>query len=525
VGSDAIHGRRAGVLVPLFSIASSRSWGIGEIADLPRFAAWAKTAGLAAVQLLPVNEMADGQSSPYSALSAMAIDPIFIAVGDLPEFTATGGEQCLSTEQREQLEQVRGSSTVDHRLVRELKSGVLEGLFEQFADAEWRAGSGRAGAMNEYIEREAWWLDDYALFRALHAENRGRHWLEWEPPLRDREPSAVVKARARHERRILYYTWLQWTAEQQWRCAHTAADVGVLGDFPFMVSGDSADVWARQDEFRVDASVGVPPDAFSETGQDWGLPVYRWDAHGASGYEWLRQRARRCADLFDGFRVDHLVGFYRTYVRERDGSTYFVPPDDSEQLAQGERVLTILQASGAAIIAEDLGTVPDFVRGSLAQLGVPGLKVMRWEREWDREGNPFRDPASYPAVSVAISGTHDTETMAEWWDNADDEERARVVEMPRLRHHGITAADPFSDRLRDALIESLYSAGSDLLLLPVQDIFGWRDRINTPALVSEENWSWQLPWSVDSLDAQPQAAERAQFLRELARATRRFSGR
>lgn len=523
MGKDVIRGRRAGALVPLFSIPSSESWGIGEIADLPAFAAWARSAGLSVVQLLPVNEMADGQSSPYSALSAMAIDPIFIALRDVPEFLAAGGEQGLSAAQREQLDAVRRSPVVDYGVVRDLKTAVLETAFAAFADTHWTAGTASAAAMNDYMERERWWLHDYVLFRALHEQNRGRYWLEWPAPLRDRDPQALADARSRLDRRILHYAWLQWTAEEQWRRAHTASRVGVLGDFPFMVSGDSADVWARQHEFRTDASVGVPPDAFSETGQDWGLPVYRWDAHAASGYEWLRQRARRCAELFDGFRVDHLVGFYRTYVREKDGATYFVPPAENEQFAQGERLLEIFGSNGAAIIAEDLGTVPDFVRGSLAALGVPGLKVLRWEREWRQDGQPFRDPASYPAVSVAISGTHDTETLAEWWDNADADERARAVEMPRLRAAGIKADDPFSDRVRDALLESLYGAGSDLLLLPVQDVFGWRDRINTPALVCAENWSWRLPWPVDRLLDQPDASERAIALRRLARNTDRSS--
>src|SRR5690606_3823127 len=190
---------------------------------------------------------------------------------------------------------------------------------------------------------------------------------------------------------------------------------------------------SRQEQFRIDASVGVPPDAFSETGQDWGLPVYRWDVHEATGYAWLRQRAQRCFELFDGFRVDHLVGFYRTFVRERDGETYFVPPDEPAQKTQGERLLRLFMESGAAILAEDLGTIPDFVRESLDRLGVPGMKVLRWEREWKQDGQPFRDPATYPAVSVAISGTHDTETMAEWWDNADRDERAAAAALRSLR--------------------------------------------------------------------------------------------
>ncbi|MBA2301529.1 MAG: 4-alpha-glucanotransferase, partial [Acidobacteria bacterium] len=127
-------GRRAGALVPLFSIASTRSWGIGEIADLPLFTGWARTAGLSVVQLLPVNEMAGGQSSPYSALSAMAIDPIFIAVRDVPEFASAGADEMLSATQREQLETIRRSTSVSHRLVRELKTDVLRALFDRFVE-------------------------------------------------------------------------------------------------------------------------------------------------------------------------------------------------------------------------------------------------------------------------------------------------------------------------------------------------------------------------------------------------------
>jgi len=501
---------------------STRSWGVGEITDLAVFASWARSAGLAAIQLLPINEMAHGQSSPYSALSAMAIDPIFIGVDRLPEFEAAGREAGLTASQRERLEALRRTVRVNHHDARELKTEVLRSLFEAFVEKEWQPGGARAAEMQAYIDSEGWWLHDYALFRAIHARNDARFWLEWEAPLRDGDPSALDDARRSMAHDILYYSWLQWIAGDQWAAARRDAHgIGLLGDFPFMVSSDSADVWARQNEFRVDASVGVPPDAFSETGQDWGLPVYRWDVHAETGYEWLRQRARRCVELFDGFRVDHLVGFYRTFVRERDGRTYFVPPDEPSQLAQGERLLQVFLDSGGEILAEDLGVIPEFVRESLGRLAVPGMKVMRWERDWKQEGHPFLDPTLYPSVSVAISGTHDTETMAEWWDNADDEERAAAVALPALRDEGLTADEPYSARLRDTLLESLYASGSDLLLVPVQDIFGWRDRLNTPAVVNEENWSWQLPWRVDRLGQEPEALERAAFLKHLSENTDR----
>ena len=517
-------GRHAGALVPLFSIPSSTSWGIGEIPDIPKFARWLADAGLDFMQLLPVNEMADGQNSPYSALTAMAIDPVFIAINQLAEFVEDGGEAALSADERAQLASARAAATVDYAAVRTLKTRVLRDAFARFEERDWTGGSARAQAFADFTERSSWWLDDYATFRALRAENHGRYWIEWEPGVRLRDPGALDAARTRLERPILYYMWLQWIAWDQWdRARRDCGDIGLFGDFPFVVSGDSADVWARQHEFRVDASVGVPPDAFSETGQDWGLPVYRWDVIAAGGDEWIRHRARRCADMFDGFRIDHLVGFYRTYFRERDGRAFFVPPDEPSQLAQGERIMSRFAETGARLIAEDLGTVPDFVRESLARLRVPGMKVLRWERRWNDEGQPFRDPAEYPRVSVATTGTHDTETLAEWWDAGDSRERRCAWDIPALRHADVSVDEPFSPKVRDALLAALFSSASDLVLVPIQDVFGWRDRVNTPALVSDVNWSWRLPWLLDDMIQRPEARERAAFMRSLVQRHARAS--
>lgn len=516
------RGRHAGVLVPLFSISSRESWGVGEIPDLPRFARWLREAGLDFVQLLPVNEMQEGQNSPYSALSAMAIDPVFIALGEVPEFADAGGEASLEPRDREALGAARGRQAVDFLTVRAIKGFALHAAFAAFRRLHRSSGSERDRAFRDFLERERWWLEDYALFRALHDENRGAYWREWDPALRDRESSALDLARQRLESSILYYQYLQWLADEQWqRARRDCGDVGMFGDFPFMVSGHSADVWARQHEFHLDGSVGTPPDAFSESGQDWGLPAYRWDVMEPGGFEWLRQRARRSVELYDGYRIDHLVGFYRTYIRERDGRAAFSPPDEPSQLALGERLMRIFLDSGSCIIAEDLGTVPDFVRESLARLGLPGLKVLRWEREWHQDGQPFRDPAGYPEDSVAISATHDTETLAEWWDNAEAEERRLCAELPGLREAGCTPEAAFSPTVRDALLGLVFGARSRLVIVPVQDVFGWRDRVNTPGVVNEENWTWRLPWPVEELETQPEAQERARFIRALSETSAR----
>ena len=320
---------------------------------------------------------------------------------------------------------------------------------------------------------------------------------------------------------MLFQQYLQWIAAEQWRRARAQAQgVALIGDLPFMVDGDSADVWVRPDEFRLDVSVGAPPDAFSATGQDWGMPLYRWDVMSRNGFAWLRDRARRGADLFDGFRVDHLVGFYRTFGWPRDGSPpFFSPPDEPSQLNLGERLLEVFRGAGADIIAEDLGTIPDFVRASLVRLGVPGFRVFRWERHWHTDGQPFRDPAEYPRVSVASSGTHDTEPLATWWDAAPAAERRAVGQVPaiarRSRGADFASAD-FDAGVRDALLEALFASGSDLLLLPVQDVFGWRDRINVPATTTDDNWTFRLPWLSDMLDEVPEARERKDRLRAWA---------
>ena len=513
--------RRAGLLVPLFSMPSSRSWGIGEIRDLVPLTRWMETAGFSLLQLLPINEMPANDSSPYSGLSAMAIDPQFIALEPLEDFAALGGERRLEADLRARIEHVRSSTRIDYANVRDLKQTVLRRSFVRFRDAEWAGHSPRAAALRVYIHAQAWWLDEYALFRALHA--RERHWRDWPAPLRDRDPAALAQARVECANEILYRQYLQWVANDQWDEARkSSGPVALFGDLPFMVSGDSADVWARQDEFRLDASVGAPPDAFSETGQDWNLPVYRWDVVAGRNFDWLRDRARRTADLFDGYRVDHLVGFYRTYFCPHDGSAaQFTPPDQESQTLLGETVLHVLREAGAEIIAEDLGHVPDFVRASLAHLSVPGCKVLRWERQWQTDGQPFTDPADYPAMAVAWSGTHDTEPMVVWWEGVPLEDKEAVLAIPSVRARltendraQAVVAPGLPVRVRHALLESLYASGASLSILPVQDVFGWSDRINQPATVSEANWTWRLPWPSDALAAEPGATVVAARLRE-----------
>jgi 4-alpha-glucanotransferase len=493
-------------MLPLFSAASTRSWGIGELADLVPLSSWLASAGFDRLMILPIGVVAAGDTSPYSAQSGMAIDPHYIGLMELPDFANAGGVSALSESAQQDLAAARISGKIDYARVHRAKTEALGRAFDRFYREEWAQLTTRAADLAAYISRERWWLDDWATYAAIGGATGSMDWREWPTPLRDRDRAAIEDARRQLARDVLRHQYLQWIAESQWQAAREGArtnGVTVIGDMPFMVSAASPDVWVRPEEVMLDVSLGVPPDAFSATGQDWGLPTYRWDRIAQTGYTWIRQRARRMAALYGGYRVDHLVGWFRTYGKPPGGDAFFNPSDEPAQVAQGEAILRILIDSGAAIIAEDLGVVPPFVRHALARMNVPGCKVMRWERDWHAPGHPFTDPAGYPPLSAAMTGTHDTETLAEWWSIEGDPGR------------------PWNDAIRDALLVAAYESGSNDLFLPAQDVFGWTDRINVPATIGDHNWTWRLRWSVDRLEETPEARERAEFCRTLATASRR----
>jgi 4-alpha-glucanotransferase len=509
--------RLAGVTVPLFTLKSRRSWGIGEIGDLPEFAAWAREIGIRLVQILPLGEMSGGVTSPYSALTAFGIDPLFLSLGDVPELRE-GVRGALGEAGLLLLARAQASDRVDYEAVRVLKRQALGIAFSRFQERELARDSDRAAALRAFRAEHRAWLADYALYRALKDAHAGAAWWSFTPALARRDPAALAEARQQLAEPILAHEYAQWLAHDQWNDARRklrAMGVEVMGDLPFMVGRDSSDVWAHQDEFRDDCSVGAPPDAFSEDGQEWGLPPYHWERMRKNGYAWLRRRARYTGSLYDRFRIDHLIGFYRTYMRPiaalrnekgKLAPGFFDPAVEAEQLAHGERVLTAMREgareTGSELIAEDLGVIPDAVRKSLGKLSVPGYKVLIWEKD----GAVFRDPAKFSPVSVACFGTHDTDPVAAWWEGLDAAERAAVKKLPLLAPHEKSLGDAFTPEVHRALLDQLCAAGSDLVLLLLQDVLGTRDRINTPGTSNALNWTLRLPSPVDDLRRDPAVA-------------------
>ncbi len=512
--------RLAGISVPLFSIRSSSDWGVGELPDVGRFAPLLERAGLKILMTLPLLEPSPGQESPYSPVSAFAIDPLYVSLDAIEEMEALGGREALGVEDRGWLRAARGSLSVRHDLVRPLKKRWLERCFAHFQE-HVDPGSERAMDFARFREEHAHWLSDYALFRTLK-EHHPQSWRAWPEKLRANDEAAVAEARAQHAEEIAFREYVQWIAFRQLEKARgvlAGSGIHLGGDEPFLVAEDSADVWAHQDLYRFDATVGAPPDAFSATGQDWGLPPYRWDRIAASGYELFRQRGHHAAKLFDFVRIDHVVGLYRTFHWPLEGGQpYFVPAHEPEQRAQGEAVLKTFREGGAELIAEDLGVIPDFVRASLWELGIPGFRVLRWEQ---RDGR-FRQPEGWPAQSVATNGTHDTETSAVWWEALPDAERAAIREIPELGAIPAELSTSYNHYVQRALMEALYAAPSNLLLLPIQDVFALRERINVPNTVGPQNWSWRLPWSIDTMDKEDHVSAQLDDLASLARRANRL---
>jgi 4-alpha-glucanotransferase len=504
--------RRAGVLIPLFSIRTPTGWGLGEIPDLVAMARWAARCEIRVVQMLPVCAVTGGETSPYSAATAFALDPVYLGLDACEDFVAMGGRLALGEEERRLLDEAAAAPAVSWHRLRLLKEYGMDRAFEKFRAGEWRRRSRRARQLAAFREENRDWLDDYALFAVLH-RSFGTHWREWPEDLATRQPAALAAAEKKLADAILFQCWQQWQLDEQWRTARreaAALGVDLMGDLPFVVAEDSADVWKEHKLFRPGYRVGTPPDAFSAEGQDWGLPLFNWRAMQRDGFAWMRRRAERAGKLFGLYRVDHVIGMYRTYYRSASGrKSGFSPADEDAQIRLGETLLGIMDEYGE-VVAEDLGMVPEFLRPSLTRLRLPGYRVLRWEKDdlW-RDGRMqqfFRDPAKWPEISVATSGTHDTDTQAVWYDGLPPEHRGYLARLPGLGH--LDCNRGFDDSVRDALLRVLYQSASDLCLLPFQDLLGAREPVNVPGTVNDRNWTYRMPMSVDDLAGDRATTER-----------------
>jgi len=563
----------AGILEPVFAIRTEEDLGIGDTEGVRQMVDWCHKHGLNIFQTLPINETS-ADNSPYDAISSLAIDPATLAVS--PRFIPDLSGQKFNQIARPALLRELRRGSVNYTKVRALKRALLQAAFDTFVARHFNPGSRRAGPFRRFLLDNAPWLPDYALFRVLMEEN-GNHpaWERWcsshQTPSLARAwlLSLPEKRRGELERQQLFFMYVQWRAFGQWQALKRYGDkkkVFLMGDIPFGVGRHSADVWANRALFDLDWSGGAPPekffkvDAFTEKwGQNWGIADYHWAEMRRRIFDWWRTRVGNMQKSFHLFRIDHAPGFFRIYsfpwtpdrnaefvslnktqTAARTGGRQpgFKPfPDDTfkhraANQKQGEEILRVLlEAAGeTVIVAEDLGVVPDYMRAALRKLGIPGFRIPSFFREPDGR---YSDPARYPRLSLAQPATHDHPPLAavwaEHWQNID---AGRDVEthLRELRwwmdFAGIDQEETpreFTGRLHEAYLRAVLQSNSWLVVVMITDVFGQRQRFNTPGSVSPDNWSIRLSNTVKELDQDPLLLALTTAYARLAREAKRGS--
>jgi 4-alpha-glucanotransferase len=485
--------RVSGVLLHVTSLPGR---GIGDVGEPAfRWIDWLADAGQSLWQILPLVPVNHG-GSPYNGLSAMASNDLLISleslVGDgLLDAGAIGADG-------------RPRGHLDFEAISRWKEPLLRSAFLRFRDG----GDTRLHQeLEAYRRRQTDWIEDYALFRAVRDDLDGAPWSRWPTAIRLREPGAIAEWRERLRDRIDEHVFRQFLFDRQWRRLHRYAaerGVAIMGDIPIFVAHDSADVWAHRDMFWLDdrgqptVVAGVPPDYFSESGQRWGNPLYRWDRMADDGYAWWIERFRRALEHLDMVRLDHFRGFEAYWEIPASEQTAlngrWVPGPREALFHAAERALGPLP-----IVAEDLGLITPEVDALRERLGIPGMRVLQFAFDGD-PANPHL-PANYEENTVAYTGTHDNATTAEWWDDLDPSSRRSV--QGSFHVHDRSAS-------RD-LAGAVLGSRARMVVVPLQDVLGLgrEARMNTPGTL-DGNWIWRA-------DAAALDSASAQWLRAITR--------
>ena len=457
--------------------ASARSW-IQALAEN----------GIGLWQILPLSPP-DGTGSPYSSPSSFAINPWLLDAKDLSDqgFLQSRDLQALPGAEA-------GCAEVDFSLADRRASCLARQLCRSWD----QVSHSHHAAFERWRRDQSRWLQDHAAFMVLREQHEGLPWWKWPRELAVHDQNALGEWREAHQNRLLEQELLQWHLSRQWMRLRKLANelsVEILGDLPFYVARDSADVWSHRSLFSIAADgrlreqSGVPPDYFSETGQLLGTPVYRWSRHRSTGFRWWRDRLRRQWQLADRLRLDHFRAL---------ASYWSVPGGDTTAMngawrrSPGRELLSCLRRDAGGLlplVAEDLGVITPDVERLRDRFRLPGMKVLQFAFDGNPH-NPYLPSNIHGTGWVVYPGTHDNPTSLGWWQRLDDDSRARFarclncpVEAPGWQ-----------------LLELGLSSSAQLVVAPLQDLLHLDDaaRFNTPGTVGG-NWNWRLPVFDDSV--------------------------
>jgi len=569
--------RSAGILLPAFSTRRKLDLGIGDTLGLREWIDWAAAHQVGFIQLLPINEHG-ADESPYSAISSVALDPVYLAL-DAAEIPSLTDAELDSA--RSQLGEARTAKSVNFPAVRRIKRNLLELAWSRFDQAEADLVAEFDHFQNEHAE----WLTDYCTFRYLmEIHGEALTWDQWPESCQTPRAAREFIEQRRHldsalvAYRLGYFAFVQWLCFRQWLALRAHAErlgVKLMGDVPIGISWHSCDVFFEREEFHFDWCGGTPPEGMGQGdsflhqwGQNWGVPLYRWDAMEANGYKWWEKRIKRLTTIFSMFRLDHILGFYRIYAFPWSPSRnsefiglnhdqaaainsgrlprWVERPDDTHENKEANRgdgdprLQAIVEAAGdAEIIAEDLGWVPEYVRPHLADLGIAGFRIPHWD--CNDAGHPT--PGKFfPENSFAAYSTHDHDPVngiwrgclhviklhhenpteqTGWWVN-DAHNGLRILsEFAGIPIPENSPWPPYTEGIRLRLIKSLLSSNSRYATLMITELFDLDERINHPGTTGEQNWRFRLPWTVDEIEATPHLKAACQKFSAIIGITRR----
>jgi 4-alpha-glucanotransferase len=470
--------RRAGVLLHPTSLPGD--FGIGDLgAEAIAFVKWLEATRQKVWQVLPLGPTGFG-NSPYGALSAFSINPSLVSPQSLVE------DGFLDSHDLHSPPQFR-SDRADFNAVSGWKRSLLERAWSRFKTGQRTDWTTRLSAFSGDA-RNAYWLDDAALFFALKDAHQGQEWSRWPEPLARRDKSALAEAREQFADAVNFHKFTQMILHEQWHRVREEANrrgIAILGDVPIYVAYDSADVWSHPDIFLLDekqapiAVAGVPPDYFSETGQLWGNPLYRWDRLAERNFDWWVERIRVNLQLTDLVRLDHFRGF----------AGYWEVPASEKTAVNGQWKngpgATLFHALEKALgqlplVAEDLGTITPDVEELRRTIKVPGMKVIQFG--FGNDDN-IHLPHRHTHDTVTYTGTHDNDTSRGWFESASEDEQRRALEYLGATRENVVAQ----------MIRAAYASVADIAIVPLQDIFnlGPEARMNRPG-DSEGNWAWRV---------------------------------
>jgi len=469
-GAFYLPERRAGVLMPVSSLGGEGP--IGDLDGARDFIDWLADSGMSVWQVLPLVPT-DDHGSPYSSWSTLSGNPDLVGLAGCVNAGLLDGEAMPST-----------YNSVDYQAAREEKRPWVLKAAERLLDDKDHQWSQE---LRLFVDRNPW-ATEAALFHAIKVEQGGAPWWTWPEPVRRYEVDAVGELKSKLHREIDIWRAALFIFEHQWGAVRRyamARGIRLVGDMPIYVGWDSVDVWANQSLFELDTNgiprrvAGVPPDAYSETGQLWGNPLFDWDAMEADGYKWWVQRVRRTLEHCDVLRIDHFIGFAR-YWAINSGSVD--ASSGSWIKGPGRRVFDAIEAALGCLplIAEDLGLVDDTTIELRDGLGLPGMKVIQFGLDGD-PNNPHHIDR-HNALSVVYTGTHDSSTARGWWEAQDTGTRDRLD----LGNDGAEAAQ--------SMVMMALESESFWAIIPLQDLLGLGDeaRINRPGTV-DNNWVWRAP--------------------------------